>query len=203
MTYIFGYARVSTQQQDFNSQVELLLPSVGNRDNIFCEKISGRVKTAERPQFKLLLSKLRKNDIVFTTHIDRLGRNATDVLFTMAQIKNIGAELKFLNDRFYHIKDNDPISLVILTIMSAVAEMESQSISRRQKQSIVERKADTSGKYRFGRKPISRAKVGILKKFFRDREKYTLNQIAEYAKCGRATVNREFKKFRENAKNTQ
>lgn len=74
----YGYIRVSTRDQNEERQVlameSLSIPS----DNIFMDKQSG--KDFERPQYKKMIKKLRKDDVVYVKSIDRLGRNYTEIL---------------------------------------------------------------------------------------------------------------------------
>lgn len=68
----FGYARVSGTSQDLKEQVQQLIDCGIDRENIYAEKYTGTKK--ERPQLNELLSQLRKDDEVFFTKVDRIGR---------------------------------------------------------------------------------------------------------------------------------
>lgn len=70
---IYGYVRVSTREQNEDRQL-IALREVGVSDkNIFMDKQSG--KDFERPQYKKLLRKMKKDDLLYIKSIDRLGRN--------------------------------------------------------------------------------------------------------------------------------
>lgn len=68
----FGYARVSGTSQDLQEQVQQLVDCGIDRDNIYAEKYTGTKK--DRPQLNKLLSQLRKDDEVYFTKVDRIGR---------------------------------------------------------------------------------------------------------------------------------
>jgi hypothetical protein len=73
---IYGYARVSTDAQDFTSQLAQL--KAAGCEKIFREKITGT--TADRPQLKKLMRDLAQGDVVITPAVDRLSRDVTDLL---------------------------------------------------------------------------------------------------------------------------
>ena len=75
---IYGYVRVSTREQNEDRQL-IALREVGVSDkNIFMDKQSG--KDFERPQYKKLLRKMKKDDLLYIKSIDRLGRNYAEIL---------------------------------------------------------------------------------------------------------------------------
>ena len=68
---VFGYVRVSSQEQNEDRQL-IAMAEVGvPRENIYMDKQSG--KDFDRPQYKRLVKKLREGDILFMKSIDRLG----------------------------------------------------------------------------------------------------------------------------------
>ena len=73
-----GYARVSSKDQNFERQKELLLKS--GVDKIFSEKVSG-ASLDNRPELSKLLSILRFDDTVVVTELDRLSRKADDITY--------------------------------------------------------------------------------------------------------------------------
>jgi DNA invertase Pin-like site-specific DNA recombinase len=77
---IYGYARVSTDAQDFANQVTQL--RAARCATIFREKISGA--TVERPQLKTLMDKLAAGDVMVIPAVDRLSRDTTDLLVIAA-----------------------------------------------------------------------------------------------------------------------
>ena len=79
----YGYARVSTQEQSLNDQVEQLKQAGVKARNIYKEKFTGT--TAKRPEFEKLTSKLTSGDELVVTKLDRLGRNTVDVIAFLNQ----------------------------------------------------------------------------------------------------------------------
>ena len=75
-TMIYGYARVSTAAQGETGQVRQL--KAAGCEKVFREKITGT--TADRPQLRQLMKKLAPGDVVITPAVDRLSRDATDLL---------------------------------------------------------------------------------------------------------------------------
>ena len=75
---IYGYIRVSTREQNEDRQV-IALRGVGIPEkNVYMDKQSG--KDFNRPQYKKLLRKLKKDDLLYIKSIDRLGRNYKEIL---------------------------------------------------------------------------------------------------------------------------
>ena len=93
---IFGYMRISTQKEKQTTdrqRITLDQYAKGNKfkfDEIVEERISGTIKADHRPQFNALKDKLRENDILIVTDIDRLGRNADDVIMEFKKLKADG-----------------------------------------------------------------------------------------------------------------
>ena len=74
---IYGYARVSTQEQKEDRQLDALCAAGIPQRNVYVDKRSG--KDFERPQYKKLLQKLKKDDLLYIKSIDRLGRNYMEI----------------------------------------------------------------------------------------------------------------------------
>ena len=92
---LYGYARVSTRDQNEGRQLialkELAIPS----QNIFVDHQSG--KDFNRPQYRRLVRKLRRDDLLYIKSIDRLGRNYSEILEQWRLLtKEIGADIVVL-----------------------------------------------------------------------------------------------------------
>ena len=75
---VYGYIRVSSKDQKEDRQ-QIALKEVGvERQNIYVDKQSG--KDFNRPQYKKMLRKLKKDDLLYIKSIDRLGRNYEEIL---------------------------------------------------------------------------------------------------------------------------
>ena len=154
---IYAYIRVSTKQQNIDRQyVEIKEFGVDDKF-IYVDKESG--KDFDRTNYKKLIKKLKKGDLLIVKSIDRLGRNYHMILDEWARItKNIGADIKVLDMPLLdtRIKNGNLvgkfISDIVLQVLSFVAENERNNIKERQAEGI--RIAKEKG-VRFGRPKIS------------------------------------------------
>lgn len=127
----FGYARVSTADQNEARQMEALLERGIERGDITVEKRSG--KNMERPGLLALLDKVRAGDTVTVLSIDRLGRSTKDVLNTVETLEGKGVKLVSINDG---LDSATPMGKCVLTILASFAELERANILERQAEGI-------------------------------------------------------------------
>lgn len=120
----YGYARVSTAGQDLESQIEML--NAEGCEEIYSEHFTGTRK--DRPEFQTLLSKLKANDTLVVTKLDRFARSAEDAIHIIKGLLNDGVKVHVLN---MGLVDNTPTGKLILTIMSGFAEFERDMIVQR------------------------------------------------------------------------
>ena len=78
MASIYGYIRVSSQDQNEGRQLIAMKEKLVPSSNLIVDKQSG--KDFERPQYKKMLRKLKKDDLLYIKSIDRLGRNYEEIL---------------------------------------------------------------------------------------------------------------------------
>ena len=136
----FGYVRVSTSEQNEDRQVIAIKEMNVPIKNIFMDKQSG--KDFERPQYKRLLRKLRKGDLLYVLSIDRLGRNYKEIQNQWQILtKEIGIDIcvidmPILDTRTYKDLLGTFISDLVLQILSFVSETERINIKRRQAEGI-------------------------------------------------------------------
>ena len=74
---IYGYIRVSSRDQNEDRQMIALREINVPEKNIYMDKQSG--KDFDRPQYKKLVKKLKKDDLLYVKSIDRLGRNYEEI----------------------------------------------------------------------------------------------------------------------------
>lgn len=149
---IYGYVRVSTRDQNEDRQMialqELEIPA----ENIYMDKQSG--KNFDRPQYKRLLRKLKKDDLLYVKSIDRLGRNYEEILEQwriLTKVKGIDIvilDMPLLDTRRGKDLMGTFLSDVVLQVLSFVAENERSNIRQRQAEGIAAAKARG---VRFGR----------------------------------------------------
>ncbi|MDR0317391.1 MAG: recombinase family protein [Lactococcus lactis] len=123
---IYGYARVSTQGQDLEGQLEELQEAGVLEHNIYREKMSG--KTTERPEFKKLLAKVKKGDTIVVSKLDRLARNTREALNAIEPLLDQGVTLRALN---LGTIENNHMGRFIVKIMLCIADMERELINER------------------------------------------------------------------------
>lgn len=126
---IYGYARVSTKgQTDNNSleQQEREMQSKYQDIEIIRESFTGT--TAERPQFTKLIGKLKENDILVVTKLDRLARNTVDGINVIQSLFDKGVSVHVLN---VGLLENTSMGKFFITTLLAVAEMERNTIIER------------------------------------------------------------------------
>ena len=131
-----GYARVSTEDQDYQSQLDQL-EKLGCTE-IFAEKVSGKDKDG-RPKLAEMIRFARKGDAVHVMKLDRLARNAKDALDIADQLQAKGAGLVIHDIGGMDI--NSDVGRLIYTVLAAVAEMERKRIKQRQSEGIALAKA--------------------------------------------------------------
>lgn len=144
---VFGYARVSTKEQNEGRQIEALKAEGVDERNIYIEKRSG--KDFNREEYKNMLGRLREGDLLIVTSIDRLGRNYNDILKEWKHItQDIKANVKVLDMPLLDTSsnpqtlDNRFIADLVLQILSYVADKERLNIKKRQAEGIALAKAE-------------------------------------------------------------
>ncbi|WP_391116866.1 recombinase family protein [Psychrobacillus sp. L3] len=120
----YGYARVSTLNQDLETQLQTL--KAEGCEVIRSEKFTG-TKT-DRPQFQELLSVLSEGDTLVVTKLDRLARNTKEVIEVIEMLFAKGVKLHVLN---VGLLEDTSMGRFFLTTLLAVAELERNMIVER------------------------------------------------------------------------
>ena len=94
---IYGYARVSTKNQDLAYQLDRLQKA--GCDRIVHEKKSGK-DTKGRPEFLRLLASLEPGDMLLATVSDRIAREPIDMVLVLREVENVGAQLRLLDEPY-------------------------------------------------------------------------------------------------------
>ncbi|MBQ7922996.1 MAG: recombinase family protein [Clostridia bacterium] len=151
---ICGYARVSTREQNEDRQLIALKEAGVEEQNIFLDKQSG--KDFARPQYRKLLRKLKKDDLLFIKSIDRLGRNYEEIqqqwrmLTKEKGIDIVVLDMPLLDTRRGKDLMGTFLSDIVLQVLSFVAENERTNIRQRQAEGIAAAKIRG---VKFGRPP--------------------------------------------------
>ncbi|CAM4050662.1 MULTISPECIES: recombinase family protein [Bacillus cereus group] len=120
----YGYARVSTINQDLESQIQTLEKE--SCSIIYSEKFTG-TKT-NRPQFQELLSMLQTGDTLVVTKLDRFARSTVDAIQTVRSLFDRGIKVHILN---MGLIEDTPTGRLVFSVMSAFAEFERDMIVER------------------------------------------------------------------------
>lgn len=141
MKKIYGYIRVSTKDQNEDRQRIALAEFSVPKENIFMDKLSG--KDFNRPQYKKLVRKLRKGDILVIKSIDRLGRNYEEILnqwriITKEKMTDVVVlDMPLLDTRQTGRNLTGTfVADLVLQILSYVAQTERENIKQRQMEGI-------------------------------------------------------------------
>lgn len=161
MARIFGYARVSSREQNLDRQIYELKKYV-NEENILMDKSSG--KDLERPAYQALKGALglREGDTLIITSLDRLSRDKEDIKNELQWFQNKKVRLKILDlpTSLIEVPNGqqwilDMIQNILIEVLSSIAEQERLTIKKRQKEGIEAAKA--KGKH-LGRPSIEQPK---------------------------------------------
>ena len=149
---IFGYARVSTRDQNLDMQLDVLYQH--NCVKIFCEQSSG---VKERPELQRCLSLLREGDILVVYKLDRLARSLSEIVRICSDLENKKIQIKSVKD---NIDTTSYMGKFTMHIFAALAEFERNVILERTREG---REAARKRGKKFGRPqgltPIARQKV--------------------------------------------
>lgn len=151
---IYGYIRVSSRDQNEDRQSIVMREINVPEKNIYMDKQSG--KDFERPAYKRLVRKLRKNDLLYIKSIDRLGRNYEEIQNQWRILtKDKGVDICVIDMPLLDTRRGKDLigtflSDIVLQVLSFVAENERANIRQRQAEGIAAAKARG---VRFGRPP--------------------------------------------------
>lgn len=183
----YGYVRVSSKSQESNSSIEsqkqLLIEKGIKEENILVEIGSAANEIKNRPVFeKLLKEKLKENDLLMVTKIDRCSRNTLEFL----KLQDI---LFKRNITFVALDLPTSLDLatnkLIATTLSGIAEFENNRRKERQREGI--RVAQKEGKYR-GRKTVIDGRLIAKVKDLKENKNLSVTEIARLTEKSRATI---------------
>jgi DNA invertase Pin-like site-specific DNA recombinase len=175
----YGYARVSSNNQDYNGQIDAL--KAAGCERIFSEKASGK-STNGRREFERLMKALAAGDTVVVSKLDRLARSSRDLHNILHELQERGCGFVSLGESW--CDSTSEVGRLMLTITGGIAEFERGLIRKRCEEGIERAKAN--GK-QFGRPTAldhgQRRRVA---------ERYaageTMAELAREYECGEATI---------------
>lgn len=149
---VYGYVRVSSQDQNEDRQMMALRQAGCNEKMIFRDKQSG--KDFNRPQYIRMIKRLKQGDLLYVKSIDRLGRNYEEIIEQWRMLtKEKGVDIIVLDMPLLDTRRGKDLmgtflSDIVLQILSFVAENERKNIRERQREGII---AAQARGVRFGR----------------------------------------------------
>lgn len=173
----YGYARVSTLQQDLNGQIKQLENE--NCDKIYQDKFTGTKK--DRPAFNQLLDDLQTGDTLIVTKLDRFARSTVDGIQTIRELFDKGIKVHVLN---MGLVEDTPTGRLIFNIMTSFAEFERDMIVERTQEGKTlarEREGFREGRpKKYSKKQIDHA--------LELKRKYSYKQVEELTGISKSTL---------------
>lgn len=181
---IYGYARVSTEGQCLDRQIDALKAAGVKEENIYCEKMTGT--KSSRPKLNALLDVVEKNDVIIIEALNRLGRSSSDLINLMKSLNEKGVILKSL-------KESLDFSTVqgqfIANFLALMAEFEREVIHSR----VVEGVAAARARGRIGGRPKTPDKVIDKALHMYDMRNLTVTEICRACGISRPTLYKAIK----------
>jgi len=197
---IFAYMRISTKDKQTTERQEITLRQYAeingfSFDEIISEKVSGSVRVNNRSEYGKLKDKMRSEDILVVSDLDRLGRDADDVIRELKELKAIGIKVVALDmpymNEWNRVNDNSMYNMVIdivTTIKAHMAQQEREKIISRINQGLAVAKEKG--------KKLGRPKVELPDNFIKEYKRFkdgkfgdmTATGFAKMLGIGRATL---------------
>lgn len=177
---ILGYARVSTEDQTLDGQLDALTAAAAGR--IYADRISGTARS--RPELDRMLDSLRAGDVVVVTKYDRLARSLRDLLDIVDQVQARGAGFRSLAE---DIDTTTPAGRLVFHVFASIAQFERERIAERTREGLAAARA----RGRVGGRPpaLSPAQKDEVRRL-RDGEGRRLSEIAALFRVSVKTVRR-------------
>ena len=182
---IFGYARVSTKEQNLNLQTDALKKA--GCEKIFQEKVSGRAPN--RPELLKLLEQIRSGDTLIAFSVDRLGRTTRELVILINDIKEKGITFKSLTEGIFDT--SSPMGEAIFQIIAILKAMEVNVLRERTIKGLEAARARGLN----GGRPegsYNKKKASAVVTLYKQKE--TINFIEETQNISRSTIYRYLRK---------
>lgn len=118
---VLGYARVSTGHPSLDQQVDALTDAGVDDARVYTDKLSGTSTREQRPGLAALLGYAREGDAIVVVGIDRLGRNAAEVMATIRELGERGIVLRSLREG---IDTSSATGRMVAGVLASLAELE-------------------------------------------------------------------------------
>ena len=177
--FVFGYARVSTEQQNLDRKLDMLQKY--GVDFIYNEKMTGTKRN--RPELEKLLERLTEGDTVVVESLSRLGRSTKDLIWLMETFNSKGVNLVSLKES---IDTTTSTGKLLFTLMSAIAQFERDVIADRTREGL--NSARARGR-KGGRPRTDSEKLRKAIKLY-NTQQYSLAEIEDMTGVKRSTLYR-------------
>ncbi len=182
--YIFGYARVSTEQQNLDRQLDALQKY--GCDIIYNEKMTGTKR--DRPELEKMLDRMTEGDTVVIESLSRLGRSTKDLIELTELFQSKGVHLISLKEA---IDTSTSTGKLLFTLMSAIAQFERDVIADRTREGL---KAARARGRLGGRPKVNQDSVKKAIKLYKTQQ-YSIKEIEELTGVKKATLYRNLSKL--------
>ncbi|MGO9929069.1 MAG: recombinase family protein [Mycobacterium sp.] len=178
-----GYARVSTGHQSLDQQLDALTAAGVDPNRTYTDKLSGTSTREQRPGLASLLDYARPGDAIVVVGIDRLGRNAAEVMATIRELRDRGIVLRSLREG---IDTSNATGRMVAGVLASLAELELELGRERR---AAAREARRARGQSIGRpKALDHSKVALAQRMHASGE--SASTIAAALGVSRATVYR-------------
>jgi len=181
-TYVFGYARVSTEAQNLNRQLDALKKH--GVDHIYNEKMTGAKR--DRPELEKMLDRMTEGDTVVVESLSRLGRSTKDLIELVELFQSRGVNLVSLKES---IDTSSPTGKLLFTLMSAISQFERDVIADRTREGLKSARARgrTGGRPKTNEERLKKA----LKLYHT--QQYSIKEIEDMTGVKKDTLYRNLK----------
>ena len=175
-----GYARVSTEEQNLDRQLDSLKEA--GCEKIFQEKITGTKK--ERPELDKLMEQLRSGDLIIISDLTRLSRSVKDLFSIVEQIEGKGANIKSIKESW--VDTTTAQGKLMFTIFAGISQFERDLISQRTIEGL--NAARARGK-KGGRPKVNDKDIKLAIKMYNSKN-YSISEITKATGVSKTTLYR-------------
>lgn len=177
--YTFGYARVSTEIQNLDRQMDALKKY--GVDVIYNEKMTGTKK--DRPELTKMLERMTENDTVVVESLSRLGRSTKDLIELTELFEQKGVHLVSLKES---IDTSTSTGKLLFTLMSAIAQFERDTIADRTREGL---RSARARRRKGGRPRVNPDRIQKAVKLYHTKQ-YSIKEIEELTGVKKSTLYR-------------
>jgi DNA invertase Pin-like site-specific DNA recombinase len=188
---IYGYARVSTVEQNLQRQIKQLKEF--GCDKIYVEKESGA--TMDRRELTNLIDVLQEGDVIIITDLTRISRSTRDLFDLVDILKNKKALIKSLKDSWLDLSEDNPYNTFLFTVIAGVAQLERDLTKMRQREGI--EIAKKNGLYKGRPKTYTERNPRLLHAIELKQQGKSYKEVEKLTGVSESTVYRAIRKIRE------